>query len=154
MPTRKAAGPASARKSTASPLRPIARVERISLFEREVRERLSNAALDLLLARAEIISEGQRSIRGGKDGYFGSTMLTINLDSFSSVLRDVCDAGTAKRTAVLLGTDPTLPTRVKAIATHELTRLQGARPRHLSAEVKVRARGARVYIDVDLEAGF
>ena len=43
------------------PRRPMARATRIALFEREVRVRLSRAALDLLFARAEVISEGQRS---------------------------------------------------------------------------------------------
>jgi hypothetical protein len=57
----------------------MARATRIALFEREVRERLSRAALELVLARAEVISEGQRSVRGERDAYFGSTMLTIDL---------------------------------------------------------------------------
>jgi hypothetical protein len=29
--------------------------------------------------RAEVISEGQRGVRNGRDAYFGSTMLTIDL---------------------------------------------------------------------------
>jgi hypothetical protein len=36
--------------------RPMARATRIALFEREVRERLSRTALDLVLSRAEVIS--------------------------------------------------------------------------------------------------
>src|SRR5262245_8714152 len=39
--------------------KPMARVTRIALIEREVREQLSLAALDLLFGRAEVISEGQ-----------------------------------------------------------------------------------------------
>ncbi len=80
----------------------MARATRIALFEREVRERLSRAALELVLGRAEIISEGQRGVRGGRDAYFGSTMLTINLGSLELLLRDACDAGTARRLADLL----------------------------------------------------
>src|SRR3954447_20743715 len=73
--------------------KPMARVTRIALFEREVRERLSVSALDLLMSRAEVISEGQRSARGGRDAYFGSTMLTFDLPALAVVLRDACDAG-------------------------------------------------------------
>ena len=87
--------------------RPMARATRIALFEREVRERLSRAALELVLARAEVISEGQRGVRGGRDAYFGSTMLTIDLPSLELLLRDACDAGTARRLAALLETDAT-----------------------------------------------
>jgi hypothetical protein len=71
-----------------APRRPMARATRIALFEREVRERLSRAALELVLARAEVISEGQRSVRGGRDAYFGSTMLTIDLPALELLLRD------------------------------------------------------------------
>jgi len=77
----------------APPVRkPMARATRIALFEREVRERLSRAALDVVFARADLMSEGQRNVRGGKDGYFGSTMLTIDLASFADVLRDPASA--------------------------------------------------------------
>ena len=79
--------------------RPMARATRIALFEREVRERLSRAALELVLGRAEVISEGQRGVRNGRDAYFGSTMLTIDLPSLDLLLRDACDAGTARRSA-------------------------------------------------------
>ena len=58
-------------------LRPLARVERISLFEREVKERLSRAALDVLFAAAGVMSEGQRSARNKREAFFGSTMLTF-----------------------------------------------------------------------------
>src|SRR3954449_13051215 len=99
-----AAGTRSPKKAPSSPthLRPIARVQRIALFEREVRERLSRAALDVLFARAEVISEGQSTIRNAKPAYFGSTMLTIDLNGLAGVLREACDAGTARRLANLL----------------------------------------------------
>ena len=82
-------------EETQAPLparKPMARVTRIALFEREVRERITLAALDLLLSRAEVISEGQRNVRGGRDAYFGSTMLTFDLPALSVVIRDACDA--------------------------------------------------------------
>ncbi len=66
----------------------MARARRIAMFEREVRERLSRAALDAILDRAEVISEGQRAERNGKDSYLGSTMVTVDLDSLGPVVRE------------------------------------------------------------------
>jgi len=134
--------------------KPMARVTRIALFEREVRERLSLAALDLLLSRAEVISEGQRSVRGGRDAYFGSTMLTFDLPAMSVVLRDACDAGTARRLAELLEADARVAERIQELAAREAARVAGAAPARVSTHVAMRAQGAKVFVDVDVEATF
>jgi hypothetical protein len=135
-------------------LRPLARVERISLFEREVKERLSRAAMDVIFAAAGVMSEGQRAARGGREVFFGSTMLTIELEAVARVVRDAADARAAQRLAALLSTDAGALARIKSIAAEEAERLTGARPRSLNPDVKVRARGTTVYVDVDLEASF
>ncbi len=135
-------------------LRPMLRVRRISLFEREVRERLSRAALDLVFAAAAIMSEGQRSSRGGREVFFGSTMLTVELDGLAAVLRDACDVLSAQRMAALLATDSGAQGRIRSIASDEVERLGGTRPASLSTEIRVRARGTTVYVDVDVEASF
>ncbi len=131
----------------ATELRPIARVERVALFEKEVRERLSKTAVDLLFDRAEVISEGQRTPRG----YLGSTMLTLDLPKLATILREGCDAGTAKRLAALIGGDASARARIESLASREAERIAGSRPRDLKVEVKVRAQGAKVFVDVDLE---
>lgn len=136
--------------------KPMARATRITLFEREVRVRLSVAALDVLFSRAELLSEGQRSVKGqgtGKEGYFGSTMLTIDLSSLADVLRDECDAGTAHRLVALMGEDGNLPRRIREIAVREATRIATARLKDVRTHVAIRAQGAKVFIDVDVEAG-
>jgi hypothetical protein len=137
--------------ASAPGLRPLARVARIALFEQEVRERPSRVALELVFRRAEVISEGQRANRDGRSAYFGSTMLTLDLEILAPSLRESCDAGTARRLAVLLAGDPSVAARVKAIATREAVRLAGGRLRTIATETKVSARGARVFIDVDVE---
>jgi hypothetical protein len=137
-----------------APRRPMARATRIGLFEREVRERPARAALDLLFARAEVISEGQRSQRGGRDAYFGSTMLTFDLPALSVVIRDACDAATALRLAALLEADAAVGKRVQELARREAARVCGATPRDVSTHVAIRAQGARIFIDVDVEATF
>lgn len=132
--------------------RPMARATRITLFEREVRERLSRAAMDLVFARAERLSEGQRQVRGGTDSYFGSTMLTVDLVAFADVLRDACDAGTARRLATLIESDASIPRRIRDIAEREAARIAAARLKDVRTQVAVRAQGAKVFIDVDVEA--
>ncbi len=149
--------PAAAPLSPSPPLparKPMARATRIALFEREVRERLSRAALDLIFARAELISEGQRSERGGRDSYFGSTMLTIDLPALAAVVRDSCDAGTARRLAALLEADAGVIRRVEELAAEEAARVGGAKPRQVGTHITIRAQGARVFIDVDVEGTF
>lgn len=133
--------------------KPMAQATRITLFEREVRERLSRAAMDIVFARADLLSEGQRSTRGGRDGYFGSTMFTIDLPSLADVLRDPCDAGTAHRLVALMEADSALPKRIRDIAEREAVRITGARLKDVRTHVALRAQGAKVYIDVDVEAG-
>jgi len=134
--------------------KPMARAVRIALFQREIRVRLSPAALDLLFARADVISEGQRAMRGGRDSYFGSTMLTVDLPSLSALLSDACDAGTARRLAALLESDAEVARRVQALAARETERVAGAEPRQVGTHVTIRSQGAKVFIDVDVEAVF
>jgi hypothetical protein len=149
------AAPKSLSPNQARPLlRPLARVERISLFEREVKERLSRAALDVLFATAGVMSEGQRAARGGRESFFGSTMLTIELDAAALALRDAADARSAQRLAALLARDAGAQARIKRLAAEECERLSSARPRSLNTDIKVRARGTTVYVDVDVEASF
>jgi hypothetical protein len=142
-------------RATPGPVRakPMTSAVRIALCEREVRERLSRAALDLLFARAECLSEGQRERRGGRDAYFGSTMLTFDLPRLAGVLRDACDAATARRLAALLDGDTGVATRVRAVALAEAKRLAGAPVKRMATQIAVRAQGARVFVDVDVEAG-
>lgn len=134
--------------------KPMARAVRIALFQREIRVRLSPAALDLLFARADVISEGQRELRGGRDSYFGSTMLTVDLPSLSALLSDACDAGTARRLAALLESDGEVARRVQVLAERETARVAGAQPGQVGTHVTIRSQGAKVFIDVDVEAVF
>jgi len=134
--------------------KPMARAVRIALFQREIRVRLSPAALDLLFSRADVISEGQRAMRGGRDSYFGSTMLTLDLPALAALLSDACDAGTARRLAGLLESDPDVARRVQALAEQETARVAGAVPRQVGTHVTIRSQGAKVFVDVDVEAVF
>jgi hypothetical protein len=132
----------------AAPLRkPMAAARRVSLFEREIRYRLSTPALHILFDVAHVISEGQR--QGPR--YFGSTMLTIDLAAAAAVVREACDEGTARRVASLLGSDPRACARARVLAlaaAEDRARATIVRP---IVDVRVRASGAAVHIDVDVE---
>jgi cation transport ATPase len=93
-------------------------------------------------------------MRGGHDSYFGSTMLTVDLPSLSALLSDACDAGTARRLATLLESDPDVARRVQRLAESETARVAGAHPRQVGTHVTIRSQGAKVFIDVDVEAVF
>jgi hypothetical protein len=134
--------------------KPMARVTRIAIFEREVRERISLAALDLLLSRADVISEGQRSARGERDAYFGSTMLTLDLPTVAVLVRESCDAGTARRLAELLEAEPQVKTRVEELAGREAARVAGVPLASVETHIAIRAQGAKVFVDVDVEGKF
>lgn len=134
------------------PVRPMARAERIAIFEREVRERLSRAAIEVLFARADLLSEGQRLTRAGKQLFEGSTMLTLDLGRTSALFREVGDAATARRLAAMLAKDTWARNRVRQIATKEAERLSHTKVREVSAEMRVSSKGSKVLIDVDVEA--
>ena len=151
-----AAGSSARPKRVEQPLllRPMARARRIAMFEREVRERLSRAALDAMLDRAEVISEGQRAVRNGVDTYLGSTMVTVDLENLEPVVREHGDAGTAKRLTTLLRADGTIKARMDALAGREVFRVTQTRPKGVRTEIQIRAQGSRVFIDADVEATF
>jgi hypothetical protein len=131
--------------------KPMARATRVTLFEREVRERLSGPAIDLLFARAQVLAEGQRAQSpSARDAFFGSIMITIDLDALHGDVREAADGDTAARLAALMSGDARVLRRVRAMAEHEAARLAGARVTVHSADVRVRAEGARVFVDVDV----
>jgi len=134
--------------------RPMARVARITLFEREVREKLSRAALELLLGRLEVLSEGQRTHRNGRDLYFGSTMMTADLARLTDVVRDNADEPTAVRLVKLLEGDEAARARLLGIAVNEANRIACVPLLRVETHLAIRADAHRVYADVDVEAEF
>jgi hypothetical protein len=132
--------------------KPMARAARVTLFEREVREKLSVAAIEILVERARILSEGQRSASPtAKARYFGSTMLTVDVAALGELVREACDARAAARVAELVRGDGRVTRRVQKIAAREAERLAGGPIRVRPGEVRVRAQGTLVYLDVDVE---
>jgi hypothetical protein len=140
------------RKLPARALRPMATVRRIALIEREVRERLSKAALDVIFSRAKVIAEGERDTTGGRNLFVGSAMLTCDIADVANILREPADVGTANRLAALLAKDPSLVERSLEIAKREVGRVAGQPPRNVRGETRLRVQGTKVFIDIDVEA--
>ena len=145
--------PQPVEKAAALPSRkPMARAARVTLFEREVREKLSVAAIEILVERANILSEGKRSSAPtAKARYFGSTMITVDVAALGELVREICDARAAARVAELIRGDARVSRRVHRIAAREAERLAGGPIRVRSGEVRVRAQGTLVHLDVDVE---
>ena len=80
-------------------------------------------------------------------------MLTFDLPSLAPLLSDACDAGTARRLAALLESDAEAAARVQELAGARPRGSAGARPRRQHPRHHPRA-GAKVFIDVDVEATF
>jgi hypothetical protein len=144
--------PPEPRRVSAHELRPIAQVRRIPLIEREIREHLSQAALDAVFASAEIISEGEAGAPSGKTAFLGSTMLTLDMPALAELLREPADEGTARRLAGLLAKDKSVAGRVETIVRREVERITQRQPQAVRGETRIRTQAARVYLDIDVEA--
>jgi hypothetical protein len=130
------------------PRKPMASARRVSLFEREVRVRLSSAAVEILFERASILSEGQQE----DGGYYGSTMITVDCARAAHLVSDSCDAAVVKRVRDLCAADERIRERARAVGVGEAERLAGTELAEPQVDVRVRASGAHLHIDVDVEA--
>lgn len=128
--------------------KPMKRALRVSLFEREIRIRLSPAAIDVLLASASILSEGALD----RGSYAGSTMITIDLTRASTRLSEACDLATAQNVEALIVSDARVHDRARAIAVIEAERMAGATLRDMHIDVRIRRTGRHFHLDMDVEA--
>lgn len=127
--------------------KPSTAARRVSLFEREIRIHLGTAAIEVLFGLAEVLSEGQRD--GAR--YFGSTMITIDLARARGLVRDACDVADAHRVAALLEKDARVQARARTLAAQAAAERAAAPLARLDAELRVRAEGLCVRIDLDVE---
>lgn len=127
--------------------KPMARAFRPSLFQRDINYRLSSAAVELLFDRAQVLSEGQ--VDRGR--YYGSTMISLDLNRLEGDIADAITAETAVRFGTLADRDPLLAARASEIGRAEARKLAGELG-DAQIDIGVRTRGAHVYIDLDIEA--
>ena len=126
----------------------MAFARRVSLFRRQIVESLSPAGLELLLASSNRISEGQVTSRGR---YYGTTMLTIDLEHTGEKVQDVQDVSTASRLARHIEQERSALQQVVRLAVREAGNVAGSQILKPAAEVEIRVEGQRILVDVDLE---
>jgi hypothetical protein len=134
-------------------LKPLARAQRAAALVRHGSVCLTRALEEELFRCAEVLSEGGlRTLGGQRDSYFGSTMISIELDRVRPLFR----GGLDERTRKLLGdaVDGSVRVRLRAM---RLARAEAARrvqDRTLGTayvETRVRLTERQLHIDVDLE---
>jgi hypothetical protein len=137
----------------AEPDRPLARAHKVALFERHVEERVAPSALELLLDSARVLAEGERRTdASGREVFFGSVMITLDLGAVVDDVRDPCDAWSARRIAALVQSDPQVGKRLRALAEAEAARVAGGKLVRIKCELRARAHGSKVDVDLDVEA--
>ena len=129
--------------------KPMAVARRITLFEREIRIHLGTAGIEVLFDLAEVLSEGQRQ----GERWFGSTMVKIDLGRARGALRDDLDAASAQRVAELVAGDARVRARARALATAAARERAGGELVSPEIDLRARAAGACVHLDVDVEGG-
>ncbi len=126
----------------------MARVRRVSIFRREIIESVSPAGFEVLLRGARRLSEGKVDDHGR---FFGSTMLTFELEQMRHLLREGGDRVVARRLAGKLAHEPSLLAMVERLAIGEACRVAGGSLRDPVAEVRISSRGSQVLLDIDVE---
>jgi hypothetical protein len=125
----------------------MASCRRVSLYQREILLRPSAAAIEILFGLASELSEGARD--GGD--YLGSTMMTVDLERAGALVSDTCDAATVRRLAELAGHDERVKRRASSVALVAARRTAGAPLATPELDVRVRATGHHLHIDIDVE---
>jgi len=136
-------------------LKPLARASRAPALVRHGSVCVSRALEEELFRCAEVLSEGgRRTVGGQRDSYFGSTMISVDLER----LRPLFHGGLDERSRQLLADaiDGSVRVRLRAM---RLARAEAARrvqDRTLGTafvETRVRLTERQLHIDVDLEVG-
>lgn len=117
-------------------------------------EALSGEAIEVLFRSAEVFTEGEvrEAAGGGRSSWFGSAMISFDLDALAAAWRGTFDD--AARDAAVRAIEGSVQVRVRAmrIACHEVARrLPDQRLGTAQVETRVRRVGRKLHLDVDLE---
>ncbi|MFI5308277.1 MAG: hypothetical protein ACHQ53_13030 [Polyangiales bacterium] len=116
---------------------------------------LSRSLEDALFRCAEVLSEGglRSQAAGGGDSYFGSTMISVELERLRPWLRGGLDAPERRR--LMEAVDGSVRVRVRAMRLARAEALRRVPERGLGTayfETRMRLTEHQLHIDVDLEA--
>ena len=126
-----------------------ARVEKVSLIRREVREFLSPNAVELLFSRAETVIETGEDPSG--DAVYATVMVNLDLEAIEAVAREPADAATAHRLVELVTKDKGVAKRMKQLARPYLCEIaeRSVALSEIKIDLRVRSEAATLLIDAD-----
>lgn len=128
----------------------LARALRIRTMRMEQHQALSREAEEALFRVAEVLSEG--STRESEGAWFGSTMITFDLDRLAGDWRRPLDAAERVRLRDLVEGSVRVRIRAMRLACEEVARrLPDRRLGTAQIETRVHLRGGMLHLDVDLE---
>jgi hypothetical protein len=142
-------------KKTELPEPRWARVHKVQLIRREIRETLSPSALEVLWRHGEHVIEGGQELHRGRGTaaprFYATVMVTCDLRRCAAWFREPADVATAERLAELMIGNPRVQKKLVALARPELARLAQVPESalHIELDHHVRAEGTRVLIDGD-----
>ncbi len=115
-------------------------------------ETLSPTALRLIMEGAEIIHEGETSRDPDGTHYYGSVMLSCDLEILGAHTDRPLDEAQMKRICEHLRGHPYFRVHLMRLARREVHRRLGSLPLvPLRAQMKLRLEGTRMFADMDVE---
>ncbi|MGD8863432.1 MAG: hypothetical protein PVI30_25685 [Myxococcales bacterium] len=134
-------------------LKPLARAMRAPAVVRRGRPVLSRALEEELFRGADVLSEGGcRPDPASHDSYFGSTMLSIDLDRLRPRFRGELEREAREQLAEAISGSVRVRLRAMRLACAEAARRVAGRELGTAmCEIRVRLTETQLHIDVDLE---
>ncbi|MBK7826885.1 hypothetical protein [Nannocystis sp.] len=130
-----------------------ARVHKVQLIRREIRETLSPSALEVLWRYGEHVVEGGEELGGGSPQrrFYATVMVTFDLRRCAAYFREPADVATAERLAELMIGSTRVQKKLVALARPELARMAKVAEAclHIEMDHHARAEGTQVLIDGD-----
>jgi len=136
-------------ESRRTDLKPLVRVRPGALLRERTGWALGARAVDELYRVAEVLSEGRRE----DDTFFGTTLITIDLSRALDGIGLDTDPSVMARVADAIGGSVRVRLRAMRLAEEDLARrFPSENVGTARTETRFRIEGARLYVDVDLEA--
>lgn len=132
-----------------------AKVQKVQLIRREVREVLAPSALELLFKYGEHVIEAGPELGRGRRApgqrFYATVMVTIDLRRCAAHFCEPADVATADKLAELMLGSARVRQKLITLARPELARLAGVPAAQLHVEIDhhVRSEGTQVFIDGD-----
>ena len=133
-------------------LKPLAKATRGQVLVGRKGQAVSRAFEEELFRRADILSEGGSRSAPGGDTYFGSTMISFDLDRVTKQWRGDFDESARRQLADAVDGSVRMRLRAMRLACAEAARREPSRVLGTAlTEIRVRLSGNQLHIDVDLE---